>query len=68
MSTGLIEVKLKIMPQKSNKKISGNQNLRYENVMRIRVIRIFKQEIKEGLRFVLKKNRKKIKRKFIGIE
>lgn len=67
MSTGLIKVKLKIMPQKSNKKISGNQNLRYENVMRIRVIRIFKQEIKEGLRFVLKKNRKKIKRKFIGI-
>lgn len=55
MSTGLIEVKLKIMPQKSNKKISGNQNLRYENVMRTRVLRIFKQEIKEGLRFVLKK-------------
>lgn len=67
MSTGLIEVKLKIMPQKSNKKISGNQNLRYKNVMRTRVLRIFKQEIKEGLRFVLKKNRKKIKRKFIGI-
>lgn len=66
MSTGLIEVKLKIMPQKSNKKISGNQNLRYENVMRIRVIRIFKQEIKEGLS-LYKKNRKKIKRKFIGI-
>lgn len=59
MSTGLIEVKLKIMPQKSNIKISGNQNLRYENVMRIRVIRIFKQEIKEGLRFVLKKTVKK---------
>lgn len=59
MSTGLIEVKLKIMPQKSNKKISGNQNLRYENVIRIRVIRIFKQEIKEGLRFVLKKTVKK---------
>lgn len=67
MSTGLIEVKLKIMPQKSNKKISGNQNLRYENVMRTRVLRIFKQEIKEGLSLYKKKTVKKIKRKFIGI-
>lgn len=55
MSTGLIKVKLKIMPQKSNKKISGNQNLRYENVMRTRVLRIFKQEIKEGLSLYKKK-------------